>query len=138
MTDMSIRERVFLVIYRVKEKGLEILLVKDGDRWALPKGDELDKSKVSHEVIPLQAEDEPYTKAVAIEADWHEIPSLRNLIKEDVKNLKNAFWDVLPRMEKSAYVAVREVFKKVMPKAQYEMIRELKDIITDRNSTKYL
>ena len=121
---MSITEKVVLVIYRVKEKGLEVLLVKDNDSWELPKGGDLDEAKAKGHIIVL-----------AIEADWHEIPSLRKLIKEDVLFLTDKIFDLLP---KSTYFVVKEAFKKVLPKSQYKMLKELKDIILDRNSTKYI
>jgi len=133
---MSIAEKVVLVIYRVKEKGLEVLLVKDNDNWELPKGGELDETKAPGHIIELEPAEDEETKVLAIEADWHEIPSLRKLIKEDVLFLTDKIWDLLPKMEKSTYFVVKEAFKKVLPNAQYKMLKELKDIISDRNSTK--
>lgn len=135
---MSIAEKVVLVIYRVKEKGLEVLLVKDNDSWELPKGGELDEAKAQGHIIELEPSEDEETKVLAIEADWHEIPSLRKLIKEDVLFLTDKIWDLLPKMEKSTYFVVKEAFKKVLPKSQYKMLKELKDIISDRNSTKYI
>ncbi len=134
---MSIAEKVFLVIYRVKEKGLEVLLINDEDKWALPKGGELDDAK-TNAIIELERCEEEDTKVLAIEADWHEIPSLRKLIKEDVTVIKDKVWELLPKMEQSTYFVVKEAFKKVLPQTQYKMLKELKDIISDRNSTKYL
>ncbi|HHB80042.1 MAG TPA: hypothetical protein ENK85_12485 [Saprospiraceae bacterium] len=137
---MGIAEKVVLVIYRVKEKGLEVLLVNDNDtdNWELPKGGELDEVKAQGNLIELESAEDEDTKVMAIEADWHEIPSLRKLIKEDVLFLTDKMWDLVPKMEKSTYFAVKEAFKKVLPKAQYKMLKELKDIISDRNSTKYI
>lgn len=132
---MSITEKVVLVIYRVKEKGLEVLLVKDNDSWELPKGGDLDEAKAKGHIIELEPSDDEETKVLAIEADWHEIPSLRKLIKEDVLFLTDKILDLLP---KSTYFVVKEAFKKVLPNSQYKMLKELKDIISDRNSTKYI
>lgn len=135
---MNIADKVFLVIYRVKEKGLEVLLVKDEDNWALPKGDELDEAKSKGQVIELEPSEDENTRVLAIEADWHEIPSLRKLVKEDVLFLTDKIFSLMPKKNSSTYFVVKEAFKKVLPKSQYKMLKELKDIVTDRNSTKYL
>jgi len=135
---MGLAEKVVLVIYRVKEKGLEVLLVNEDDNWELPKGSELDEAKAKGSIIELEPSEDENTKVMAIEADWHEIPSLRKLVKEDVQFITDKIFDVLPKMEKSTYFVVKEAFKKVLPKAQYKMLKELKEIISDRNSTKYI
>ena len=135
---MGLAEKVVLVIYRVKEKGLEVLLVNEDDNWELPKGSELDEAKAKGNIIELEPSEDENTKVMAIEADWHEIPSLRKLVKEDVQFITDKIFDVLPKMEKSTYFVVKEAFKKVLPKAQYKMLKELKEIISDRNSTKYI
>jgi len=135
---MGLAEKVVLVIYRVKEKGLEVLLVNENDNWELPKGGELDEAKALGNIIELERSEDEDTKVMAIEADWHEIPSLRKLIKEDVLVITDKIWEFLPKMEKSTYFVVKEAFKKVLPNAQYKMLKELKDIISDRNSTKYI
>ncbi len=135
---MRFAEKVVLVIYRVKEKGLEVLLVNEDDNWELPQGGALDEAKAKGSIIELERSEDEDTKVMAIEADWHEIPSLRKLVKEDVLIITDKIWELLPKMEKSTYFVVKEAFKKVLPKAQYKMLKELKDIISDRNSTKYI
>jgi hypothetical protein len=75
---------------------------------------------------------------MAVEADWHEIPSLKSLISEDYDLAKETIKEMIPNiMQKGTFVAIKEAFKKIMP-AQYTALRELKEIVTDRDSTKYL
>ena len=64
-------------------------------------------------------------KSIAIEADWHQIPSVRGIIRHDVERLK-------AKVSNCSYVCVKEALKEVMPE-EYEALKELKDIITDRN-----
>jgi hypothetical protein len=93
------------------------------------------------ELEPVTNEKGESRKAVAIEADWHEIPSLRALIYEDYRvakeKAKMRIKSLVPDMEKGAFVAVKEAFKKVMPE-QYAFLKELKDVLTDKESTKYI
>ena len=75
---------------------------------------------------------------MAIEGDWHDIPSLKGLIKNDAIFVKDTLQQMIPDMEnEGSYFAIKEAFKKVLPN-QYEFLKELKDIIKERNSTKYL
>ena len=66
-----------------------------------------------------------------MECDWHEIPSLKSMIYEDAMEMKNK----VKEMEKGTFFVVKEAVKKVLPH-QYEFLKELKDILTDRNSLK--
>ena len=54
--------------------------------------------------------------------------------KEKAKQHIKSF---LPDIEKGTYVAVKEAFKRVLPQ-QYAFIKELKDIVADKNQTKYI
>ena len=147
---MSIREKTNFVIYRIGKKGLEVLLVNKNqhgnEQWQFPKG------QLNTEAVAFALEQEDCLteldmalsdkgineKNVAVEADWHEIPSLKSLLSEDVEFAKETLRQLLPdMMEKGAFFAVKEAFKKVLPN-QYETLKELKEIITDRNSTKYM
>jgi len=76
-------------------------------------------------------------RTYAIEGDWHDIPSIKGLLKHDIRLAKDTIKEMVPGIEKGAYVAMKEVTKKVMPK-EYECLKELKDIITDRNLLKYI
>lgn len=138
-----------VIIYRVREQGLEVFLVnpsQDGDEAAMP----LPFAELSEKLIQAAGsiELESFTdtegnsrKAIAIEADWHEIPSLRALMYEDYRvakeKAKQHLRNLLPDPEKGAYIAVKDAFKRVMP-AQYAFLKELKDIIVEKNQTKYV
>lgn len=140
---MSISKKASLIIYRFKEKGLEVFLVnssEETEQWEIPEG------KVSMEdTKPLVAEErlielDPVEKSVgemeealAVEGDWHEIPSLKNMLYEDAIQLK----EKLEGMENGAFFVVKEAFKKVLPH-QYKFLKELKDVLLDRNSIKDL
>lgn len=133
---MKLVEKASLIIYRFKERGLEIFLVnssEDGEQWELPK-EALDKDRSrslmeADQMIELDPVDQE--EAWAVEGDWHEIPSLKGLLLEDAKYLKSK----LEEIEKGGFFAIKEAFKKVLPH-QYAFLKELKDILRDRNSVK--
>jgi predicted NUDIX family NTP pyrophosphohydrolase len=140
---MSVLDLARVIIYRFHEKGLEIFLInsemdKDSDIWKIPQG----LPNQLHHDAPLKAmidldetEDENgrSIKTFAIEGDWHDIPSIRGMLKHDVKLVKSIVKENLPGSEKGAFFAVKEAFKKVMPQ-EYKALKELKDILFDRNS----
>lgn len=140
---MSISKKASLIIYRFKEKGLEIFLVNsstEGEEWGIPEG-----QLYMQGTQPLMDEDrlialDPVEKtkgemeeALAVEGDWHEIPSLKGMLYEDALQLKGKLEDI----EKGTFFAVKEAFKKVLPH-QYKFLKELKDVLLDRNSIKDL
>lgn len=140
---MSVLDLARIIIYRFHEKGLEIFLInseldKNSDIWKIPQG----LPHQLHQDAPLKAmidldetEDENgrSIKTFAIEGDWHDIPSIRGMLKHDVKLVKSIVKENLPGSEKGAFFAVKEAFKKVMPQ-EYKALKELKDILFDRNS----
>jgi hypothetical protein len=144
---MSVLDCVRVLIYRVHEKGLEIFLinnemVEDPEVWNLPEGFHgqlknslMDRGRNTIELEPSSNEDGSSTKTIAVEGDWHDIPSIRGMLKHDMKLAKKIMKERLPGSEKGGYFAVKECFKKVMPH-EYEAIKELKEIISDRNSIK--
>jgi len=139
---MKVLDQVRIVIYRFHEAGLEVFLInpelhEDKQIWRLPEGaDTQILNENQYKVIELDdtldQQGSP-VKNYAIEADWHEIPSIRGIIKHDVKRLKNKVKEVLPCLEQGSYVAVKEAIKKTMPQ-EYKALKELKDILTDRNT----
>lgn len=141
---MAPNEQVDVIIYRVRESGLEVFLVdqeSDGSLSA-PVADEAAPGRLSSQCIeldPVADADGQTRKAIAIEADWHEIPSLRALIYEDYRvakeKAKHHLRHLLGDFEKGTYVAVKEAVKRVLP-AQYAFLKELKDIIADKNQAK--
>lgn len=131
---MNVFDQARLIIYRINQKGLEVFLVNvNGEDWELPEGllTEEQKERII-ELEPVDSGDGIVVKAQAVEADWHDIPSLRKMLKEDVRIVKDQLKQLVPEMEKGTYFAVKEAFKKVMPE-QYGMLKELKDILFDRN-----
>ena len=83
------------------------------------------------ELDPVRQENGEVEEAWAVEGDWHDIPSLKSLLYDDALFLKDKIKD----MEKGAFFVVKEAFKKVLPH-QYQLLKELKEILADRNSTK--
>ncbi len=145
---MSIQERASLIIYRFAAKGLEIFMVKDEQdqvrEWKLPEGrlesaraHEWESEERLIELEPLTGEDGNQVKAVAVEGDWHDLPSIHNLVREDVSYVKDKIRRMMPDADKGAFFALKEAFKKVMPN-EYAVLKELKDVLLDRNSTKHL
>lgn len=147
---MQANEQVDVIIYRVSDNGLEVFLVNpntqselDSEPWQAPVAGEGTPERLVN-CIELDAVVSPNgesRKAIAVEADWHEIPSLRALIYEDYRvakeKAKQHIKNLLPDIEKGTFVAVKEAFKRVMPE-QYAFLKELKDIVAEKNQTKYL
>ncbi len=142
---MKVLDQVRIVIYRVNQRGLEVFMVNDGNEaWSFPQGPAGDitskqiaaDSKMI-ELDPIADQDGVKTNTIAIEGDWHEIPSIRVMIKQDVRIVKHEIKQRIPELEKGTYIAVKECFKKVLPH-EYSMVKELKDIIKERNSVKYI
>ncbi|MBK8280947.1 MAG: hypothetical protein IPK94_12740 [Saprospiraceae bacterium] len=79
----------------------------------------------------MEANQVDQIKNLAIEADWHDMPSIRGLIKHDLKMVEGK----IQELEHGTYVAAKEAFKKVLPH-EYAVIKELKDILFDRNLIK--
>ncbi len=136
-----------IFIYRVKDSGLEVFMMKkDGEYWELPAG-ELEQVKAialqnNERIIELDATEDNgegiFEQAYAVEADWHDIPSLKSILHHDLLFMKDTVKKMIPdMMERGSFVAVKDAFRKVLPK-RYQQLKELKDILTDRNLTKYL
>jgi predicted NUDIX family NTP pyrophosphohydrolase len=146
---MQTKDQVDVIIYRVRDNGLEVFLVNpnannsnEADNWQAPIADENASGRILH-CIELDPVSTPTgdRKAIAIEADWHEIPSLRALIYEDYRVAKEKakmhFKSMLPDLDKGTFFAVKEAVKRVMPE-QYAFLKELKEIVLDKNQTKYI
>ena len=144
---MNVLDTARVIIYRVNKKGLEIFLVNAGDEntdnWQIPSG------QVQKDTIPLNGKEEviklepicqtngQFKQTYAIEGDWHEIPSIRKVIKDDVRIVKTRIKQKFPELEQGTYFAVKEAIKKVMPE-EYACLKELKDILIDRNQARYV
>ena len=138
---MNVFDTIRIVVYRVHEKGLEVLMLDptDAEEWSLPEVSltELFLQEFQDKIIKLDETDENGNPihGIAIEGDWHDIPSLRGLLQKDIKRVKRKVEKVIPQIEKGTYLAVKEAFKKALPH-EYNMLKELKDIITTRSMIK--
>jgi hypothetical protein len=139
---MSVLDLARVIIYRFHEKGLEIFLInnemdKDAGIWRIPEGFaqqlEDDTNIKVIDLDPTYTEEGKTIRNLAIEGDWHDIPSIRGMIKYDIKLVKSVVRESLPGSEKGTYFAVKEAFKKVLPH-EYKALKELKDVLFDRNS----
>jgi len=139
---MSVLDLARVIIYRFHEKGLEIFLInndmdKDQEIWRIPQGlSNSIRENGDVNVIDLDTTEDENGRSVrtlAIEGDWHDIPSIRGMLKHDVRLVKTIVKENLPGSEKGAYFAVKEAFKKVMPQ-EYKALKELREILFDRNS----
>jgi len=146
---MQANDQVDVIIYRVRDTGLEVFLVNQSqldeaeEQWKTPGTVESTPSQFTNciHLDPVTDANGDARKAIAIEADWHEIPSLRALIYEDYRvakeKAKQRIKSLMPEMETGAFFAVKEAFKRVMP-VQYAFIKELKEVLLDKESTKYI
>lgn len=104
--------------------------------WKVPRTKEIDDSDTELiELDSFRTDEGEEIKAYAIEADWHDIPSIRGLIRHDVRAVKSKIKSSVIELEKGAYFTFKEAFRKVLP-AEYEALKELKDIVLDRNLIK--
>ena len=147
---MNLTDKANVVIYRIRQRGLEVFLVNHEleagiEQWQLPQSDAgaekpillIEEDRLI-ELDPITTHAGDIKQAYAVEGDWHDIPSLKSLIWEDVRFVKDRIKEFIPDMErKGAYFAVKDAIKKVMPD-QYQFLKELKEIISDRNSLKDL
>jgi predicted NUDIX family NTP pyrophosphohydrolase len=140
---MSLSKKINLIIYRFRERGLEIFLVNDpenAENWSIPEGQMNEAGTPSRiqqdkfiELDPVQQDDGKTQEAFAVEGEWHDIPSLKSMLMEDAVHLTEKIKEV----DKGTYFAVKEAFKRVLPH-QYKFLKELKDILIDRNSVQDL
>ena len=143
---MTVFDTIRVVVYRFHEKGLEIFLVNtdlDHENWQIPFADIAkypdNNVEVSNKFISFETNENPdgtTSITCAIEGDWHDIPSIRKLIKEDIKlvSSKLGMMDKIA-LEKGTFFAIKEAFKKVLPN-EYKVLHELKDILLHRNMVK--
>jgi hypothetical protein len=148
---MQEHDKVDIIIYRVREHGLEVFLVNEAppettESWLTPVAGEAlsaqTKARNAH-CIELEMTTSPdgiARKTIAVEADWHEIPSLRALMYEDYRVAKEKAKQHISDLfhpDKGAFFVVKEAVKRVMPH-QYALLKELKEVLVEKNSTKYI
>lgn len=128
---MSLRKKASLIIYRFQERGLEVFLTDSKtDRYDFPEG-EIEQDAVNNAGIELDPVEEQ--EAVAFESDWHDIPSLKAMLFEDAVQIK----EKLKEVEQGAFVSIKDALRNALPH-QYAFLKELKDILRDRNSLRDL
>ncbi|MCC6816896.1 MAG: hypothetical protein IT267_10830 [Saprospiraceae bacterium] len=137
---MTLRNQLRVIVYRIHEKGLEVLLVHNHiqeNTYHILKGPDLTNYNLNNDIstIEINSTDDlgQVIKAIAIEGDWHDIPKIRTLLKNDLYIVKEKVKDVLPEVTQGTYVAIKDAFKKVLPN-EYAILKELKEIILDRNA----
>jgi len=139
---MSVLDQVRIIVYRVNRKGLEVFLVDnagpaDGAFWEASAGRVINEkvakkhSQTYIELEPIQTQ-KGAIRTIAVEGDYHDIPSIRAMIKEDVRIVKKQIKTVVPGLDNGAYCAVKDAFKKVLPQ-EYAALKELKDVVMDKN-----
>ena len=129
---MSIIDRAFLVIFRYAEKGLEIFLVKTEDEEMQSQLVEISEQFLTE--IPLRfSNNTQIIELDPIEGDWHDIPSLRALLKDDLHFMKDRVKKYIPNIDTGSFISFKEVVKKAV-KSEYQLLKELKDVLTDRNT----
>ncbi|MBT8220383.1 MAG: hypothetical protein KJP00_11180 [Bacteroidia bacterium] len=140
---MSLFNQARIIIYRVNKKGLEVFLLEvpgpdAGAFWQVPEGHTIHETLAKQlptsdfiELEPMQTA-EGQVRTIAVEGDYHDIPSIRAMVKEDMRIVKRQIKTILPGLENGAYCAVKEAFKKVMPH-EYAVLKELKEVVMDRN-----
>jgi len=128
---MGLRKTASLIIYRFRERGLEVFLTRQSEEWGLPGGEvDMEANPEYIELEPSEGQEE----AVAVEGDWHEIPSLKQMLYEESGELK----DRLKEIEQGAFVTIKDALKNNLSEEKVAFLRELKEVITDRNSVRDL
>ncbi|MEZ4987493.1 MAG: hypothetical protein R2795_21015 [Saprospiraceae bacterium] len=133
---MSLRKKVNLIIYRFRERGLEVFLLPDEleKHHSFPQGilqDPIEKDTI--ELDPVIEQNGGEEEALAVEGDWHEIPSLKAMLYEDAVQLK----EKLKTLEQGTFISIKDALKTALPH-QYAFLKELKDILRERNSLRDL
>ena len=137
---MTMRNCIRLIVYRIHEKGLEVFLLKpqqSKDKWSLVESTvpvDLSILELLDQGIEMDIQDADgrYVQTIAIDGDRHDIPRIRTLIRQDVGIVKEKIKHLIPEIADGSYVAVKEAFKKLLPH-EYAALKELKDIVLDRN-----
>ena len=144
---MQKQEKVDLIIYRIREQGLEVFIPDSKEDESSLKtlqaelsSKELLQQSQLIELDPVKDASGAERKAIAVEADWHDLPSLRAMIYEDYRvakeKAKQKLFNLVPDFEKGAFVTVKTVLKRVLPPEQYAYLKELKEVLVDKNQAK--
>lgn len=130
---MDLIRKITLIIYRFRERGLEIFLMEGDDvnELILPKEQKIISLPEKFTAQATLISNDENTETWALEMEEEDIPSLKGLLYEDAKNIS----EKIISYETGTYIRVKDALKKVMPQ-QYKWIKELKDVLLDRNSVR--
>jgi hypothetical protein len=143
---MSVFDQARVIIYRINKKGLEIFLELDESektpKYKVPQTllkypSSKDFQDKMIELDPIKNIDGSMEQVCAVEADWHEIPSVKAIIKQDLRIVKSAVKNTIPNIDKCVYVEIKDIFKKALPH-EYAALKELKDVLLEKNQSKYI
>ena len=124
---MGLRKKVNWIIYRFRERGLEVFFLNPEDHSSIfPQGE---RPLANDQDKYIELDESELEEAYAVESDWHEIPSLKGMLYEDAVQLKER----LKALEQGTYVSIKDALKQALPH-QYAFLKELKDILRERNS----
>lgn len=135
---MKLLDKARLIVYRMHEKGIEIFMVNTGlagdeDAWRFPlASQEVMKKDDCIELDPVINAEGQEVGGVAIKGDYHDIPSIRAIIKHDVHNISYKLNEIGQELEQGKFVILKDAFKRVLPE-EYKMLKELKDVVTEKN-----
>ena len=134
-----------MVIFRIAEKGLEVFLIRDEQAEIREQLVEISEKMIDElplsftqkddfiELQTLQTE-HGEIRAIAIESVAYDNLSLRQLIKDDLYQVKNKIKHLMLSSEEGNFVSFKDAIKSTM-RIESKLIKELKDIISDRNQT---
>ena len=142
---MSVFDQARVLIYRINKKGLEVFLQMDKsdseNKYKVPdallkykKAKLIDQDFIALDPISIDGDEQ---SICAVEADWHEIPSVKAIIKQDIKIVKDIVKHTIYELDDCVFVNMKEAAKKVMPQ-EYAALKELKDILLEKNQSKYI
>ncbi|MEM9822293.1 MAG: hypothetical protein AAF985_14515 [Bacteroidota bacterium] len=134
-------EQLYLLIYRMQRKGLEVFLLNSKSnlkgQWGLPQGrlnNTLPKGQCSGWIALDPVSNQLVMEnAMAVECDWHDLICLQQLLKEEQLMTRGK----VSAVEQGKYFLLKEAFKQILPH-QYAFLKELKEIITVRNLIRYI
>lgn len=134
---MTVINRIRWIVYRMHEKGMEVCLWQDHNQISRFLTEQMSANQYPQlrSLVHLESQTDEQGQLVetlGVSADELFQPSVRALIKEDVRLAREIWQNVVPAVERGSYVAIKEAFKKALPN-EYRLLRELKDVVTHRN-----
>ena len=141
---MKALDKARFILYRMHDKGVEIFLVntnisEHGDLWKFPVTNAHSNSTDICNCIELKMKESSGedVEVIAMEGDWHDIPRIREILKHDVHMVTSKLKDITDELDQGSFFTLKEAFKRVLP-SEYKMLKELKDIIFEKNQVKYI